>query len=174
MFSVKISYHHQRRLAVHYRVEALLNDSWVASPAENPLLSAWSSLVWRWTLSTQGFFEPNLCCSSCNSSFGRASARSSFISSAGEEYSKIQLFFPWDPVGNILNQLWVFLWALRLCPCHSEFPKSALSPDSGRFSPAQPIWAQILSTHRSWLYPLIPPGYFSDATIQPQNCHFSF
>lgn len=39
MFLVKISYHHQRRSAIHYGVCVLFNDSEVASPAANPHLS---------------------------------------------------------------------------------------------------------------------------------------
>lgn len=34
MFLVKISYHHQRRLAIHYHTCVLLNNSWVASTVE--------------------------------------------------------------------------------------------------------------------------------------------
>lgn len=187
MFSVKISYHHQRRLAIHYRVEALLNDSWVASPAENPLLSAWSSLVWRWTLSTQGFFEANLC---CNSSFGRASARSSFINRAEEEYSKIQHHFhqhlknstsispppaflsmrpSWEQPKAALRFLWALRWEGRAeaVPIPLCAPKSALSPGSVRFSPSEPR----SSTHTSW-YSGSFPSLHQDLFQMPQN--FSF
>lgn len=183
MFSVKISYHHQRRLAIHYRVEALLNDSWVASPAENPLLSAWSSLVWRWTLSTQGFFEANLC---CNSSFGRASARSSFINRAEEEYSKIQHHFHQHlknstsisppPAFLSMRPSWEQPKAALRVPLGSEVGGkgwgcahptlcSKISPQPW-FCEIQPIWAQILNTHILilWFIPLTPPGSFSDAT----------
>lgn len=177
MFPVKISYHHQRRLAIHYRMEALLNDSWVASPAQNPLLSAWSSLVWRWTLNTRWFFEPNLCCTGCNSTSGRGSARSSFFQLCRWGIFKNsasfppppplpQLFFPWDPVGNILTQLWVFLWPLRWerkswgCAhptfCSQNQPSALILWGSAQHSPSEPKYSTHPQTPVLWfpLYPL--------------------
>lgn len=151
MFSVKISYHHQRRLAIHYRMEALLNDSWVASPAENPLLSAWSSLLWRWTLSTRDVFLNQICAvipvlggqaqeAVLSAVQMRNSQKSSVVSISA---SPPTAFLSMRPSGEHPKP------ALSV-PLGSEVEERAeavpiplcapkISPNSMRFSPAQPV-----------------------------------
>lgn len=68
MFLVKISYHHQRRLAIHYRVCFI---QWFRGcfPCSRPTpvcLSVWSSPVWGWAVSTDRNTLPSIFSTKCS------------------------------------------------------------------------------------------------------------
>lgn len=138
-----------------------------------------------------GFFEPDLCCTNCNPSFGRASTRSSFFSAVqmrniwkfsiiSTSSSPSTAFLSTRPSGeHPTPALSIPLGSevgeeeLRLCPSHFMFPKLALSPDSVRFSPAQPIWTQIFHTHTDpgTLVHTVPPSLHQGIFQMPKSGH---
>lgn len=191
MFSVKISYHHQRRLAIHYRMEALLNDSWVASPAENPLLSAWSSLLWRWTLSTRDVFLNQICPvipvlggqaqeAVLSAVQMRNSQKFSVVSISASpptaflsmrpsgEHPKPALSVPLG--SEVGGKSWGCAHPTLCSQNQPQFHEVQPSPARLNPKPQHPDPAALVHT----ALPSLHQGVFSDATIRPQTALFWF
>lgn len=177
MFLVKISYHHQRRSAIHYSVCVLFSDSEVASPAANPHLSVCLSVCLElpglgWTVSTPWncIFSTTCACPALQAQLLSGKRKEQFcwtgqmknmmkfsvISNTTSPF--YELFFPCHPRCNISQQCCVCGpgggrgRGVRPGPTNGRIvmPRGCGTAERRLFAAA---WAAPACGHRTWRLP---------------------